>query len=438
MSETLSHVELLDAWPVLPDEDRLEAFSLLSRMEAEELFHALDSRDQGDLLMQLSPAETRLWIRSLAPDDAVDVLQSQSEESRELLLGMLDDTTRREVSALMAYAEDDAGGLMNPRYARLRPEMSADEAIAYLRRQTRERVENIYYAYVLDAAQHLLGVASLRELVTASPDKSVRDIMRADVIRASPEMDQEAVSHLFAEHDLVMIPVVDADGVMKGVVTVDDIVDVVREEATEDIQKIGAVAVLEAPYLQTSWIEMIRKRAPWLIVLFLGQTLTFNVIEHFEHKLAAATVLTIFIPLILSSGGNAGSQAATLVVRSLALDELRLRDWWLVVRRELLIGTALGVLLAGLGLARIFVWRAAGWGESYTEHYALVAITVGASVTAVVLWGSLAGSMLPLLLRRLGLDPASASTPFVATLCDVTGLLIYFSVALTLLRGTLL
>lgn len=440
----LVHSELLDAWPVLSDDDRRAGFLMLARTEAEPLFHALDSRDQADLLALLDPAEQRIWLRTLAPDDAADVIQATPEEQRDALLGLLDERTRMEVAALLAYAEDAAGGLMNPRYARLRPEMSADEAISYLRRQTRERVENIYYAYVLDAQQHLLGVVSLRELVTATPDKKVRDLMNPDVVKVGEDMDQEAVSHVFAEHNLTVIPVVDADNVMKGVVTVDDIVDVVREEATEDIQKIGGVQALEDTYLQTSVVEMIRKRAPWLIILFLGQTLTANVMEFFESRLGspsqaglATAVLMIFIPLIVSSGGNSGSQAATLVIRALALGEITLREWWRVARRELAVGMLLGLILALLGLGRILLWQAIGWG-AYSEHYVLVALTVAGSVTAVVLWGTLVGSMLPLLLRRCGLDPASASTPFVATLCDVTGLMIYFSIATVVLRGTLL
>lgn len=432
----LSHLELLEAWPLLSNGDRVEGFQLLSREEAEELFHSLDSHDQAELLPALKTAERRLWMRLLAPDDAADLIQATPPEQRETLLALLDDTTRREVSALLAYAEDDAGGLMNPRFARLRPDISADEAISYLRRQTRERVESIYYGYVLDSQQHLLGVVSLRELVTAAPDKKVRDLMRIDVVAAREEMDQEAVSNLFAEHDLTVIPVVDSENRMKGVVTVDDIVDVVREEATEDIQKIGGTAALEKPYLQTGVRDMVKKRAVWLAVLFLGQTLTATVIGIFEHQIASAVVLALFMPLIISSGGNAGSQAATLVVRAMALGEVRLREWWDVIRLEVFVGGALGLILATLGLLRIFVWQSL-FG-AYGGHFIQIGLTVAFSLVGVVLWGTIAGSMLPLILRRLGFDPASASTPFVATLCDVTGLMIYFSIANIMLRGTLL
>lgn len=443
MSEqTLSTTELIEAWPLLSDEDRVQGFSMLSRADAEELLQSLDARDQAALLMALAVPETRLWLRTLAPDDAADVIQACDEEQREVLLSLLDETTRREVTALMAYAEDDAGGLMNPRFARLRPDMSADEAISYLRRQTRERVENIYYGYVLDSHQKLLGIVSLRELVTAAPDKKVRDFMRTDLVTVTEDMDQEAVSNIFAEHDLTMIPVLDAEGTMKGIVTVDDIVDVVREEATEDIQKIGGVAALEAPYLQVSFGEMIKKRLGWLALLFVGESFTATAMATFEHELSRALVLALFIPLIVSSGGNSGSQACTLVIRAMALGEVHLRDWWKVVRREFFTGATLGAVLGVVGLIRVVLWEWAYRGFKhqplYGEHYFLVGVTVALSVVGVVLWGTLVGSMLPFLLRRIGLDPASASAPFVATLVDVTGIVIYFLAASALLRGTLL
>lgn len=429
--------ELLEAWPLLSDEDRKQGFSMLSRIEAEGLFHALPAFDQTQLLLSLEVPETRLWLRVMAPDDAADVIQQCDEEQREVLLSLMDDMTRKEVLALLAYAEDDAGGLMNPRFARLRPDMSADEAISYLRRQTRERVENIYYAYVLDSHQKLLGVVSLRELVTATPDKKIRDLMRAEVVTATAETDQETLSNLFATHDLTMIPVVNEEGIIQGVVAVDDIVDVVREEATEDIQKIGGVAALDAPYLQTTFKQMVIKRAPWLIILFLGQMVTINVVEHFQAKLATAAALIAFIPLIVSSGGNSGSQAGTLVVRALALGEIGLREWFRIASREIVVGFSLGMLLATLGMLRIILWHNMNWTD-YSQWYLLVGAAVAGSLIAVVLWGTLVGSMLPLILRRIGVDPATASTPFVATLCDVTGLIIYFTVSTAILRGTLL
>src|SRR6266581_3157468 len=322
--------ELADAWPVLSAEERLEGLRLLPHAEAE------------DLLLSL-PA-------------------------------LLDDPTRKEVAALLAYAEDDAGGLMNPRYARLRPDMSVDEAITYLRRQARERLETIYYVYVLDAEQRLLGVITFRELFSATPDKTVRDIMHTDVVTAHEEMDQEALSRLFAEHNFLAIPVIDDERHVKGIVTVDDIVDVVQEEATEDIQKFGGMEALDAPYLEAGFWSMVRKRAGWLSALFIGEMLTATAMGRFEGEIARAVVLALFVPLIISSGGNSGSQASTLVVRALALEELRLRDWWRVVRRELSAGLVLGTVLATIGFGRILLWQ--GLFSTYGEHYLLVALTV--------------------------------------------------------------
>jgi magnesium transporter len=428
--------ELEEAWPVLSPDERLEGLRLLPHGEAEDLLLGLSARDQAELILATSPGERRSWMRLLPPDDAADVVQAAPPGEREGLLALLDEPTRKEVAALLAYAEDDAGGLMNPRYARLRPDMSVDEAISYLRRQARERLETIYYTYVLDAEQRLLGVVSFRELFAAPPDKTVRDIMSRDVVTAPEEMDQEALSRLFAEHDFLAIPVVDAERRVKGIVTVDDIVDVVQEEATEDIHKFGGVEALEAPYLEVGFWKMVRKRVGWLAVLFVGEMLTASAMGFFQEEIARAVVLALFVPLIISSGGNSGSQASTLVVRALALGEVRLRDWWRVVRREIAVGLALGTVLAAIGCGRILAWQAI-FGL-YGEHAPLIALTVGASLIGVVMWGTLAGSMLPLVLRRAGLDPASASAPFVATLVDVSGLVIYFSVASLVLSGTLL
>jgi magnesium transporter len=434
--ERLSAKDLRDIWSILSPSERLEGFHLLSPDEADDFFLSLSPLGQAAILEGLPQGERRLWIRVLPPDDAADLLQHVSAEARQALLALLDDPTRREVSALLAYAEDEAGGLMSPRFARIRADMTVDEAIAYLRRQARVHLETIYYAYVLDSAQKLLGVVSFRELFAASGERLVRDVMHSPAVSVPENMDQEEVARAFAEYGFLAIPVVDAEGHMKGIVTVDDIVDVVEEEATEDIQKLGGMQALETPYMQTSVLGMLRKRAVWLVVLFLGEMLTANAMSHFEDDIAAAVVLALFVPLIISSGGNAGSQGSTLVIRALALGEVQLRDWWRVVRRELATGLALGGMLAGIGFLRIVGSEVLFGG--YGEHYALVAITVGLSLVAVVTWGALIGSTLPLLLRRVGLDPASASAPLVATLSDVFGLVIYFSVAQQVLRGTLL
>ena len=375
-------------------------------------------------------------MRFLPPDDAADLVQQASPQNRQALLALLDEPTRREVTALLAYAEDNAGGLMNPRYARLRPDVTVDEAISYLRKQMREQLRTIYYAYVLDTEQRLLGVVSFRQLFTTAGQTLVRDVMRTDVITIPDQMDQEAVSHKFAQNHLAALPVVDAEGKMKGIVTVDDVVDVVQEEATEDMQKVGGVAALDAPTFRSPCRRMIRKRVGWLSALFLGEMLTASAMGYFEKEIARAVVLALFIPLIISSGGNSGSQATTLVIRAMALGQVRLRDWWRVVRREFLTGIGLGCVLAAIGFLRIVIWERIF--HTYGAHYVGVAATVASSLIGVVLWGTIAGSMLPFILRRLGFDPASASAPFVATLVDVSGLVIYFSMAALILKGTLL
>jgi magnesium transporter len=433
--EELPAAELADAWPALSIEERVEGFELLRRSDAESFFLQLSSRDQAQILLALPEGERRLWLRLLAPDEVVDVIQEVPSEHREGLLALLDGMTRREVMGLLAYAEDEAGGLMDPRYARLRPDMSVDEAISYLRRDAQGRASG-YYAYVVDSDNRLLGVVSFRDLFANRGDKKIHEIMRKDVVTASEDMDQEALSHLFAKHNLLMVPVVDANGRIKGVVNVDDIIDVVQEEATEDIQKIGGSAALDAPYLQIPLLDMIKKRAVWLTVLFVGEMLTATAMGRYEVEIARAVVLAVFVPLVISSGGNSGSQASTLVIRAMALGEVKLRDWWRVVRRELATGLALGGILGLLGFFRIFAWQ--HLVHPYGEYYLLLGMTVGFSLIGVVLWGTIAGSILPFVLRRLNLDPASASAPFVATLVDVIGVIIYFTFANLILSGTLL
>jgi magnesium transporter len=428
--------ELYEAWPVLSLVERIDGFELLHREDAEQLFLSLKAADQLQLLCALPSGERRLWIRLLAPDEAVDVIQEAPAEEREALILLLDEATRREVKGLLDYAEDQAGGLMNPRYARLRPEMSVDEAISYLRRDARNRKETAYYAYVVDPRECLLGVVSFRDLFNASRDKTVGEIARKDCITAPEDLDQEALGRLFTRHNLQMIPIVDSERRIKGIVTLDDIVHVIQEEATEDIQKIGGMEALDGPYLQIPFHDMIRKRAVWLSLLFIGEMLTATAMGYFEVEIARAVVLALFVPLIISSGGNSGSQASTLVVRAMALGELRIADWWRVIRREIATGVTLGAILASIGLTRIILWQYLF--HSYGEHYLSVALTVALSLIGVVLWGSLAGSILPFILRFFRLDPATSSAPLVATLVDVTGLIIYFTIAGTVLRGTLL
>jgi magnesium transporter len=343
------------------------------------------------------------------------------------LLALLDEPTRKEVMALLCYKEDEAGGLMNPRFARLRPDITVDVAVSYLRKEAHS-VVTMYYAYVLDQDQHLLGVVSLRQLFSAEPGKLVQEIMTTkDLISVTAETDQKEVARIVRDNRLLAVPVLDTARRMVGIVTVDDIVDVVEEQASRDIQNIGGMEALDTPYMHTTILEMIRKRAGWLAILFVGEMFTATAMGFFEEEIAKAVVLALFLPLIISSGGNSGSQATSLIIQAMALGDVKLRDWFLVIRRELVSGVALGVILGAIGLTRIFAWQKA-FG-TYGAHTPILALTIFLALIGVVTFGTLAGSMLPFILRRMGLNLASASAPFVATLVDVTGLIIYFTIA---------
>jgi magnesium transporter len=434
--DELTAADLREIWSILSLDERVQGFRVLPRDEAESLLFTLTDSDLTSLVLALKPSDRRYWVRLLPPDDIADLIQGAPLDEREGLITLLDERTRHEVNALLAYAEDEAGGLMNPRYARVRPDMTVDEAISYLRKLARQSLGTFSYAYVLDEQQKLLGVVSLRELFASGGDRRVREAMQTDLVTLQENVDQETVSQVFAEKNLVAIPVVDVDGRMKGIVTVDDVVDVVQEEATEDIQKFGGMAALEAPYLATSFLDMVRKRGVVLAALFIGEMLTASAMSHYEDEIARAVVLALFVPLIISSGGNSGSQASTLVIRAMALGEVGMRDVFRVLRRELAAGLAMGSALGLVGFLRVVLWEQA-W-PSYGPHYVAIGVAVAVSLLGVVLLGTVTGGLLPFLLKRIGLDPASSSAPFVATIVDVAGLVIYFSVASMVLAGTML
>jgi magnesium transporter len=425
--ETASATEhLWERWHSLSHQERIKQFRELHTGEKADFFLELSAHDQLDVLRGLPPEQRHVWMRLLAPDDAADVIQEAGPEQRDQLLALLDEPTRREVIALLAYKDDEAGGLMNPRFARLRPELTVDEAISYLRKEA-PIVDQLYYAYVLDQGQHLLGVVSLRQLFSADPAKPIRDVMKTDLVWVEPDTDQKEVSIIVRDNRLLAVPVLDAEHRMVGIVTVDDIVDVVEEEASRDIQNIGGTEALDRPYLHTTLPEMVKKRAGWLAILFIGEMFTATAMGFFEDEIAKAVVLALFLPLIISSGGNSGSQATSLVIQAMALGDISLRDWFRVIRREVIVGVALGVILGIIGLTRIFAWQKA-FG-TYGPQTPILALTILCALIGVVTFGTIAGSMLPFILRRCGLNPASASAPFVATLVDVTGLVIYFTIA---------
>jgi magnesium transporter len=370
----------------------------------------------------------RRWFPGL---DFTDQVLQQAKEMEVTVVA----ERSRHGQAASPYPEDEAGALMHAGYVRISPEMTVEEAIGEIRQQAGQ-VEMIYYAYALDPAQHLMGVVSFRELLSAERSRKVSEVMRTDYVFVLEDADQETVAQLLAKRRLLAVPVLDKEGAMLGVITSADVAGLVQQEAAEDILKIGGMEALDGPYLDVTFAQMVRKRAGWLAILFLGEMLTATAMGYFSAEIERAVVLALFIPLIISSGGNSGSQATTLVIRAMALGEIRLRDWWRVIRRELAAGVTLGAILGVIGISRIILWHTLR--GTYGPHYLVVALTIGCSLVGVVLFGTTAGSMLPFILRRCGLDPASASAPFVATLVDVTGLIIYFSVASVILRGILL
>jgi magnesium transporter len=439
MQETKTLENLEEAylkWPNLSDSEKVRVFYSLDRDEEDELFLRLSAAEQKNILEEANPIKIRTWLRSLEPDDLVDLLQEFNEEERAKLLVYLDERSKNEVNALLAYRDDVAGGLMNTRFARLRPNMSAEEALKYLRAQG--EIETIYYAYVMEPDQKLIGVVSLRQLFAASPKKMIHEIMTTgtSLVTLQEGLEEEKIAQIFSQWSFLALPVVNAAGIMKGILTVDDVVNVVQDVATEDIQKLGGQEALDAPYFQIGFFSMLQKRAGWLLLLFIGEMFTATAMSHFEVEIEKAVVLALFIPLIISSGGNSGSQASTLIIRAMALGEVRLSDWWRVFLRELSSGLSLGLFLGVIGLMRITLWPTRV--STFGEHYFLIGLAVSCSLVGIVMWGTLAGSMLPFVLRKCRLDPATASAPFVATLVDVTGLVLYFTIASFFLKGTLL
>ena len=403
-----------------------------------ELFDQPTMRRRAAILEQIEPARAAEILTGLSADERTDVVQRMAYHERHRILPKLTGEVRKELEGLLQYPSHTAGGIMTTEFVQLEPSMTVAQALKHIRSVAREK-ESIYACYVLaPGTGELLGAISLRDLVMAELDKPITEVMRSKPITVEALDDQEDVAKKISKYNLLAVPVVERDGNVVGFVTVDDVVDVLIEEGTEDILRMAAVepGALDRPYMQVSLPLMIRKRAGWLVILFLGEMLTATAMGFFEKEIARAVVLALFVPLIISSGGNSGSQASTLVIRALALNEVNLRDWWRVMRREIFSGLGLGVILGTIGFLRITIWSA--FSNLYGPHWPLVALTVGVALIGIVLWGTLAGSMLPFILRRLGFDPAASSAPFVATLVDVTGLIIYFSVAVLILRGTLL
>ena len=399
-----------------------------------EALSELGAESGASLLEGRSAEDVSKLLAELPPDDAVGLVQYLPGELAETVLDLLHRKDSSEVVELLQHAENTAGRLMNPRVFALSEETTSGEAVAKL--QQAGGKELFFYVYVIDDRNHLVGVVSLRRLLLVAPSAKLRDIMTSDVISVGIDSDQEEVAKLVTSYNVVAVPVVDAENRLVGTITVDDVIDIIKDETTEDIQKIGGSEALDEPYVDTPFWTLVKKRARWLVVLFLGEMLTATAMGYFEKEIARAVVLALFVPLVISSGGNSGSQAASLIIRALALGEVKLHDWWNVMRREIFSGLALGGLLGVVAFIRIVSWHF--MFGSYGDNWLKIAFTVSIALVGVVMWGTLSGSMLPFVMKRLGADPAASSAPFVATLVDVTGLIIYFSVAAIVLRGTLL
>jgi magnesium transporter len=416
-------------------EDQAVVFRLLPRKDAAATFEYLPQDAREALLKTLSKEVVASILNEMAPDDRTMFLEELPAPATRELLSLLTPQERSIALTLLGYPEKSVGRLMTPDYVAVHEEWTIQEVLDYIRRHGQDS-ETLNVIYVVDDRGGLVDDIRIREILLADPSRRVSDIMDRRFVALKATDDQQTAVSVFRQYDRSALPVTDTAGMLIGIVTVDDVLDVAETEATRDIQRIGGSEALDEPYMEISFGRMIQKRAGWLTALFVGEMLTATAMGFFEAEISRAVVLALFVPLIISSGGNSGSQASTLVIRALALGEVRLRDWWRVMRRELAAGLALGALLATIGFMRISIWSA--FSDVYGQHWMLVAITVSIALVGIVLWGTLVGSLLPFLLRRLGFDPAASSAPFVATLVDVTGLLIYFSVALVVLHGTLL
>jgi len=422
---------------LLEDEEAVKAYQFLPEELAAEAILLLDDDKREMILSRLSSEEIAdKLIDNLATDDAADVLAELTDEQQDEVLSHVEDMEQAsDIVDLLNYDPDTAGGIMAKELVSVHASKNVWECVREIRTQA-EGVENIYTIYVVDADEKLVGLLSLKNLLTKPLRTPVAEVYNPNVISVKVNTPAEEVAQIMDKYDLVVVPVVDSLNRLVGRITVDDVVDVIREEVTEDVQKMGAVQALEEPYMNTPFWQMVRKRVGWLIVLFIGETLTATAMSFYEDQIAKAVILAIFIPLIISSGGNSGSQASTLVIRAMALGEVTVRDWVKIFNKELRSGLVLGLVLGILGFLRVAIW--ANFIQDYGPHWVLIGLTVGVTLTGVVVWGCLMGALLPLLLKRLGLDPAVSSTPFVATLVDVTGLVIYFSISMSLLKGVLL
>jgi magnesium transporter len=438
---------LRDALTSLRPPEAAEALSALSKGDLVIAFRVLPRRFASDVFEYFQPALQETLVKTMGQEDVAAVLNHMSPDDRTLLFGelpanvtkhllsLLTPVERTEAVTLLGYEPGTIGRLMTPHYIAVREDWTVQRVMDHVRTHGQDS-ETLNVIYVVDDRGLLIDDIRMREFLVVPLTRHVSDLMDRRFVALRATDAQDAAVDVFKREDRTALPVTDTQGILIGIVTVDDALDVAERRATREMQRVGGSEALDEPYMDIALMRMVKKRAGWLVILFLGEMLTATAMGFFEHEIARAVVLALFVPLIISSGGNSGSQASTLVIRAMAVGELRLKDWWRVVRREAVSGLLLGLILGTIGFLRISIWSL--FSTLYGPHWALVATTVGLALVAIVLWGTLVGSMLPLILRRLGFDPATSSAPFVATLVDVTGLVIYFSVGLVVLRGTLL
>jgi magnesium transporter len=409
--------------------------SNMSVHRASSVFKILDINTQKTIIQELPPFKTAELLNELPADDRTSFLEELPSEVVKELIKLLDPEERRVTLSLLGYPEGSVGRLMTPDYIAVQVDWTVQEVLDYIREVGKER-ETIDVIYVVNDKGEFVDDMRIREIILASPDKQVGDIIDNRSITLNVTDDQEVANQTFKMNNRVALPVVDDKNLLLGIVTIDDVLWIANEEFSEDMQKIGGTEALDEPYLEMPILKLFKKRVVWLIVLFVGEMLTATAMGYFEDEIAKAVVLALFVPLIISSGGNSGSQASTLIIQAMAVGEIHVSDWWRVMRREIVSGLLLGSVLGLVGFLRVLIWN--NIFHSYGEHTFIIGLTVGFSLIGVVLWGTVSGSMLPIILKKLGADPATSSAPFVATLVDVTGLIIYFSMAYFFMQGILL
>jgi magnesium transporter len=425
----------------LPEDEQVIIFRVLPAALAADVFEYIGVEEQQKLLRAMAHEQVGAILNEMSPDDRTALLEELPSAAARQLIRLLTPEERHVATALLGYPEDSVGRLMTPDFIQVKEDWTVQHVLDYVREYGRD-TETLNFVYVVDERGKLIDDVRMREFLLRPLTAKVSDIRDQTFAALNVTDSQQDALNVFRKYDRAALPVVDSNGVLVGIVTADDMLDVAEKEATEDIQKFGGMEALEEPYMRIPLWRMVRKRAGWLVILFLGEMLTATAMANYQEELAKALVLALFLPLIISSGGNSGSQASTLMIRAMALGEVTLRDWWRVMGREVQAGLWLGAILGAIGIIRVGAWAIIGeqyfHQQPYGAHWPLVALTVGIALVGVVLWGTLSGSMLPFLLRRVGADPATSSAPFVATLVDVTGLIIYFSIALVIMRGAML